>query len=114
MSSADHTHSKFLAHHFDSMPQQREAITLGMWVFLLTEIMFFGAIFLAYFVYRYLYPEMFLEMSKHLDVFLGTVNTAVLLTSSLTMALAVNAAQTGKQKRLFTMLLITLLCALGF
>lgn len=114
MSSANTTHSEFLAHHFDSMEQQREAITLGMWVFLLTEIMFFGAIFLAYFVYRFLYPGMYLEMSKHLDVFLGTLNTGVLLTSSLTMALAVNAAQTGKQKRLFSMLLITLLCACGF
>lgn len=114
MSSGHSSNSPYLAHHFDSIEQQREAVTLGMWVFLLTEIMFFGAIFLAYFVYRYLYPEMYLDLSRHLDITLGTVNTAVLLTSSLTMALAVNAAQTGNQKRLFNMLLITLLCACAF
>jgi cytochrome c oxidase subunit 3 len=112
MSAANH--SEFLAHHFDSIKQQREAVTLGMWVFLVTEIMFFGAIFMAYFVYRYLYPSMFYDMSKELDIVLGTVNTAVLLTSSLSMALAVNAAQTGRQKRLIAMLVITLLCAFGF
>jgi len=114
MSTADSTHSKYLAHHFDSLVQQREAITLGMWVFLLTEIMFFGAIFIGYAVYRYQYPEAYHEMSKHLDIMMGTINTGVLLTSSLTMALAVNAAQTGKQKRLFGMLLVTFLCACGF
>jgi cytochrome c oxidase subunit 3 len=112
MSSANH--SEFLAHHFDSMKQQREAVSLGMWVFLVTEIMFFGAIFLAYFIYRYLYPTMFYDMSRQLDIVLGTVNTAVLLTSSLTMALAVNAAQTGKTKRLIAMLVVTLLFAAAF
>jgi cytochrome c oxidase subunit III len=101
----------YLAHHFDDIVQQHESVSLGMWIFLLTEIMFFGGIFFTYAVYRYLYPDMFHEMSHHLDVTLGTLNTAVLLTSSLTMALAVNAAQRGLQKRLVTMLSVT--CAAG-
>ncbi len=103
-----------LAHHFDSIDQQREAVTLGMWVFLVTEIMFFGGIFMGYTVYRFLYHESFIEMSRHLDITLGTVNTAVLLFSSLTMALAVNCAQTGNRSGLIRNLAITLLCGLGF
>ncbi len=105
------TNNPYLAHHFDDIVQQHESVSLGMWIFLLTEIMFFGGIFFTYAVYRYLYPEMFHDMSHHLDVTLGTLNTAVLLTSSLTMALAVNAAQRGLQKRLVTMLSVT--CAAG-
>ena len=104
----------YLAHHFDDIVQQRESVSLGMWVFLLTEIMFFGGIFFSYTIYRYLYPDMFHAMSRHLDVTLGTINTAVLLTSSLTMALAVNAAQRGLQKRLVGLLGFTTLCGMGF
>lgn len=104
----------YLAHHFDSKLQQREAVSLGMWLFLVTEVMFFGGIFVGYSVYRMLYPESFHEMSKHLDVFMGTLNTTVLLTSSLTMAFAVNAAQVGNKARLVRMLWITFALSLVF
>src|SRR3982750_2728910 len=88
-----------LQHHFENMEQQREAGTLGMWVFLVTEIMFFGGLFLAYAVYRSREPMGFQEASAHLDVRLGAFNTAVLIFSSLTMAFAVRSAQTGEKPR---------------
>ena len=87
-----------LQHHFDSMAQQAEASTLGMWVFLVTEIMFFGGLFMAYLVYRYLSPEGFAGSQLRLNVLWGTINTAVLICSSLTMALAVRAAQTSQDR----------------
>lgn len=108
------SHNPYLAHHFDDIVQQRESVSFGMWIFLLTEIMFFGGIFFSYAIYRNMYPAMFHEMSHHLDVTLGTINTGVLLTSSLTMALAVNAAQRGLHRRLITMLSVTTLAGVGF
>ncbi|MEO6213203.1 MAG: cytochrome c oxidase subunit 3 family protein [Vicinamibacterales bacterium] len=96
---APHAHHPKLQHHFDDMGQQAEASTLGMWVFLVTEIMFFGGLFLAYVVYRYQSPMAFQEASAHLDVRLGAFNTAVLIFSSLTMAFAVRSAQTGEKPR---------------
>lgn len=104
----------YLAHHFETIEQQRETVTFGMWVFLITEIMFFGGIFMAYAVYWNLHPEVFHHMSQELDVKLGAINTVILLTSSLTMALAVNAAQNGQKKKLVTMLVATILFAFGF
>ena len=89
--------SSTLAHQFDDLEQQREASTLGMWAFLITEIMFFGGLFLGYSVYRFNYPEAFAEGSHHLDIMLGGINTAVLIGSSLTMALAVRGAQLGQR-----------------
>jgi cytochrome c oxidase subunit III len=86
-------HHPKLQHHFDDMEQQAEASTLGMWVFLVTEIMFFAGLFMAYIVYRSAYPDAFEEASAHLSIFWGGLNTAVLIFSSLTMALAVRAAQ---------------------
>ena len=86
-------HHPKLQHHFDDMAQQVEASTLGMWVFLVTEIMFFGGLFTAYLVYRHANPEGFAEASHHLNVTWGAVNTIVLIVSSLTMALAVRSAQ---------------------
>src|SRR4030088_143615 len=86
-----------LQHHFENMEQQREAGTLGMWVFLVTEIMFFGALFLAYTIYRYQYPAAFASASNHLDLRLGTINTVVLIVSSFTMAMAVYSTQVGKK-----------------
>ena len=80
------------------MAQQTEASTLGMWMFLVTEIMFFGGLFMAYLVYRHQSPQGFQEASHHLDVCWGAVNTAVLIVSSLTMALAVRAAQTSQKR----------------
>ena len=89
----------WLQHHFDSMEQQAEASTLGMWVFLCTEILFFGGLFMAYLVYRHTSPEGFQEASHELNRFWGTTNTLVLICSSLTMALAVRAAQTSQSRK---------------
>jgi cytochrome c oxidase subunit 3 len=100
-----------LQHHFDTMDQQREASSLGMWVFLVTEILFFGGLFLAYTVYRHEYAKAFAEASRHLDIALGTFNTVVLIVSSLTMALAVFSAAMGRRKALVLFLLATM--ALG-
>jgi cytochrome c oxidase subunit 3 len=90
-----HAHHPRLQHHFDDMAQQAEASTLGMWVFLVTEIMFFGGLFMAYLVYRSASPEAFQEGSAHLSIGWGAFNTAVLIFSSLTMAMAVRSAQIG-------------------
>src|SRR5262245_27825398 len=103
-----------LAHHFDNLEQQHEAGRLGMWIFLITEIMFFCGLFTAYIVYRAAYPGVFAGASHHLDVTLGTINTVVLISSSLTMAMAVYAAQIGKQRMLVANLLFTLVLGLGF
>jgi len=91
------------------MDQQREASSLGMWVFLVTEILFFGGFFLAYTVYRGQYPVAFAEASRHLDITLGTFNTAVLIFSSLTMAMAVWSAATGRRRAIVLFLLATIL-----
>ena len=90
--------SAHLAHHFDDAEQQFTAARLGMWAFLATEVLFFGGLFAGYTVYRYWYPDAFEVGSHRLDVWLGGINTAVLLTSSLTMALAVRAAQTNDSR----------------
>jgi cytochrome c oxidase subunit 3 len=103
-----------LAHQFDDVEQQRRAVTLGMWAFLLNEIMFFGGLFLAYTIYRQLYPQAFHDGSHHLDVTLGTVNTVVLIASSLTMAMAVWSAERGKRRLLSGFLLATLALGLVF
>jgi cytochrome c oxidase subunit 3 len=102
---AKHEH----AHQFDDPEQQHEASSLGMWIFLATEVMFFGGLFAGYVVYRAAYPDAWAEGSRHLDVALGTVNTVVLIGSSLTMALAVRAAQTGRRAGQLLFLLLTFL-----
>ena len=94
-----HEHHPRLQHHFDSLEQQLYASTFGMWVFLVTEVLFFGGMFMAYILYRIWYPDMFVAASHHLSIPLGTFNTAVLIGSSLTMAYAVNAAQRGAKPR---------------
>jgi cytochrome c oxidase subunit III len=103
-----------LAHQFDDPAQQHEASNLGMWAFLLTEVMFFGGLFVAYTVYRTAYLAGFIAGSQHLNVLLGTLNTAVLLSSSLTMALAVHAAQEGHTRPLIRFLLCTMFLGLVF
>jgi len=103
-----------LQHHFADMEQQQETSTFGMWMFLLTEIMFFGGLFCAYLVYRASYYQAFVEGSQKMNIWLGATNTAVLICSSLTMALGVRAAQTGKKKLMVVLLLITILFGLGF
>jgi cytochrome c oxidase subunit III len=102
-------HHQALAHQFDSLDQQKEAATLGMWVFLVTEVLFFGGLFLTYAIYRGWYPQAFAAASHELDLTLGTINTAVLITSSLTMALAVHAAQLGRRTLLMTLLVATMI-----
>ena len=103
-----------LQHHFESHAQQRESATLGMWMFLVTEIMFFGGVFIAYTVYRLNFPEAARLGSHELSVPLGAFNTAVLIGSSLTMAMAVRAAQLGRRKPLVGWLLGTMALGLTF
>lgn len=93
-------HDAALAHHFHDASQQRRAAELGMWLFLVTEFMFFGGLFLAYLVYRHWYPKEFALGSHTMDLALGTINTFVLLTSSLTMALSVHAAAASNRRML--------------
>ena len=106
--------SESLAPHFADLEQQHEAATLGMWVFLATELMFFGGLFTAYAVYRQQYPEAFAQASGKLNLVYGGVNTVVLLTSSLTMALAVHAARLGRRGWLTTYLAVTALLGAAF
>ena len=89
-----------LAHHFDDYDQQRESATLGMWLFLAQEVMFFGGLFLTYTVYRWKYPAWFALGSNQLDIRLGLLNTIVLIGSSLTMVLAVRSAQLGRARQI--------------
>ncbi|MGA8222225.1 MAG: cytochrome c oxidase subunit 3 family protein [Candidatus Acidiferrales bacterium] len=96
--AAHSAHPPGFAHQFEDMEQQHEAGNLGMWVFLVTEIMFFGGLFATYTVYRALHLEAFETGSRLLDIRFGATNTAVLIGSSLTMALAIHAAQAGKRK----------------
>jgi cytochrome c oxidase subunit 3 len=107
-------HPAHLAHHFEDVEQQRESSTLGMWVFLATEVLFLGALFAAYLVYRSSYAAAFAAASHHLNVPLASINTGVLLCSSFTMALAVHAAQTGKRRQLIVFLLLTMLLGAVF
>ena len=108
------------AHQFDDAAQQEQAATLGMWVFLVTEIMLFGGLFVGYTVYRYLQPQVFAAGSNDLNLLLGTLNTSVLLLSSFTLALSLHAAQSEKRARLVLCLLATMalgttfLCIKGF
>ena len=107
-------HHPALQHHFETMEQQHEAATLGMWVFLVTEVMFFGGLLMAYLLYRVWDPEAWSEGSLELDIRLGGFNTVVLIASSLTMALAVRAAQTGLPKTTVRWLLVTMALGLTF
>jgi len=103
-----------LQHHFETMEQQKEASSLGMWVFLVTEILFFGGLFLVYTVYRWQHAFAFARASRHMDVRLGTANTAVLICSSLTMAMAVHSAATGRRRRLIPFLVATMVLGAAF
>lgn len=107
-------HHPALAHHFDDLGQQREAAELGMWLFLVTEFMFFGGLFMAYLVYRFDFSREFAAGSLSMDIWLGTINTLVLLASSLTMALAVHAAHESQRKALVWLLLATIVLGCVF
>lgn len=103
-----------VAHQFEDWEQQQEAASLGMWIFLATEVMFFGGIFCGYAVYRSLYLPGFEVGSRLINVAIGAVNTGVLICSSLTMAMAVRAAQMGKRVLLMALLLSTMVLGLVF
>ena len=106
--------SPHLAHHFDSPRQQYDAARMGMWIFLMTEVLFFGGLFCAYAVFRASHPEIFVDGHHFLDKPLGAANTVVLIFSSLTMALAVRAAQLDRRRELIGLLTATLLGGLVF
>jgi len=110
MSDASAVH----AHHFDDFEQQRDASWNGMWIFLATEVMFFGGMFAAYATYRFVYPQGFASASNHLNFWLGGINTAVLICSSFTMALAVRSAQLGERKPLIMFLVLTMVLGAAF
>lgn len=105
-------HPTHLKHYFVSSEQQFDAAKLGMWLFLVTEILLFGGMFVAYGIYRSMYPELFTEASTQLDTVLGGVNTLVLLGSSLTVAWSIRAIQMGN-KKLCTWLLIATVALAG-
>jgi cytochrome c oxidase subunit III len=98
-----------LRHHFATVEQQMDASTLGMWTFLITEVLFFGGMFASYAVYRNIYYDAFASTSQYMDVILGGTNTAVLICSSLTMVLAVRAAQLSKRRDLILFVILTMI-----
>ena len=112
--AAGHAQPSALAHHFEDLGQQKDAATLGMWIFLVTEVLFFGGLFATYSIYRSLYPDAFAAASHELVVWAGTLNTAVHITSSLTMALAVHAAQLGERRIVMMFLAATMVLGAVF
>jgi cytochrome c oxidase subunit III len=103
-----------LVHQFDDPEQQLDASRTGMWVFLATEVMFFGGMFTGYTLYRSAYPDAFAYASNHLDVWLGSINTAVLICSSFTMALAVHGSEEGRRRRIVFFLVATMVLGAVF
>lgn len=103
-----------LAHHFDDVAQQHASAVLGMWTFLATEVMFFGGLFAAYAIFRVLSPWEFTLGSRHLSVPAGAINTAVLLVSSLTMAMAVHESQSGRPRKVVPYLIATMVLGTMF
>ncbi|MBP3957391.1 cytochrome c oxidase subunit 3 [Gemmata sp. G18] len=108
------THSPVLKHHFEDLGQQHACERLGIWMFLATEILFFGGIFGAYTVYRLWYPHEFVFASSHLNRLFATINTVFLITSSLTITLAIRSAKLGDRAALIRYLLITAALATAF
>ena len=109
-----HGEHPFLAHHFDTPKHQFESGKLGIWLFLVTEVLFFGGLFCAYAIYRSLHPEIFVYAHYYLDTFWGALNTGVLILSSLTAAWAVRNAQLGQTKKLKANIAITMALAFCF
>lgn len=101
-------------HHFRSADEAFEASKLGLWLFLVTEILLFGGLFVTYIIYRALYPELFHLAARELNTTLGAINTVVLICSSFTMAMAVNSTQRNDSNRANQYLLVTLFCAALF
>src|SRR5580692_9555232 len=109
-----HVHPPYQRHHFVSMEQQNETVQFGMWLFLLTEIMFFGGLFTAYLIYRNWYFPAFVAGSHQLDIFWGSLNTLLLISSSFTMAMGVWCAETKRSKGLVLCLILTFILGIGF
>jgi len=103
-----------LQHHFANEEQQYDSSIFGMWVFLVTEIMFFGGLFTAYLIYRIMNPEAFVHASHHLDIALGTFNTVVLIGSSLTMAMAVHSAKINRSTAIAFWIVVTMVLGAVF
>ncbi len=114
MHTEEHPHHPFLQHHFEDLGQQHEASTLGMWAFIAQEILFFGGMFVAYAIYRVMYEPAWVEGAHQQNLMMGTINTAVLIGSSLTMALAVWAAQGGRRMATVWLLFATLILGTAF
>jgi cytochrome c oxidase subunit 3 len=109
-----HAHPPYLRHHFESVEQQADTTNFAMWLFLLTEIMFFGGLFTAYLIYRNWYYPAFVSASHQLSIPLGAFNTLLLITSSFTMAMGVWCAETRKKNGLVLCLILTFILGLGF
>src|SRR5688572_28319984 len=107
-------HEPGLQHQFEDMKQQEESVSIGMWMFLVQEIMFFGGLFTAYLVFRSRFPLAFAEGSNHLDAFLGGLNTLVLIVSSLTMALTVFYAQRSNRSMQMIIIVLTMIFGATF
>ncbi len=114
MASHSHAHNPALLHHFATEEQQRNSASLGMWIFLATEVMFFGGLFCAYLIYRRWYFGDFAAASSSINVKMGAINTAVLICSSLTVVLAIWAAQTARRGLLLLMLVLTMIFGVAF
>lgn len=110
-STPDTPQASPLAHHFADMEQQRDSAKLGMWVFLLTEVLLFGGLFCVYAIYRAWHPEMFFNAHKQLNVWMGATNTIVLIVSSVTMALAIRNMQLNQHKPAVRFIIATLALA---
>lgn len=110
----EEVHGPELRHHFETPDQQVDTSTIGMWTFLVTEIMFFSGMFFPYALYRSMYHDAFASTSKHMDLIVGAVNTAVLLCSSYTMVLAVRAAKLGQRKGVMIFIAATMALGLVF
>lgn len=103
-----------LGHHFDDIEQQRSTMRLGMWMFLVTELMFFGGVFVAYTAYRLWYPAAWHAGGTHLNVWIAFINSVLLLTGSLTITMAIHYAQLGRQNALVWCLALTCLMGIAF
>lgn len=114
MANHSSTHPAHVQHHFVDSEQQFDSAKMGMWVFIVNEVLFFGGLFCAYIVFRTWYPDLFTQAATQLDTFWGAVNTVVLIGSSLTVAMAIRSAQKNQQRGLEINLLITIALACVF
>ena len=112
--SSSTSHPEHLQHHFVNSDQQFDAAKLGMWVFIVTEILFFGGLFVAYIIYRFWYPDLFTEAATHLITIAGAINTLVLIASSVSVAMAIRSAQLDQKRNTIISLGITLAFAFAF